>query len=715
MSEAVHAQADREVDLDAGGNLPQELELHVCLDALVSRQGPKVHGEPLLEDLKALLKRLAPAAAGPLEARLDWLEQLVRWLRARRSGLGGGAQGALSSARLRLLLEAIRQMPRQAEALSALFAGALAGTRGLSLFAETGLPKDQGFAGESWDRLLGKFLPTPPDAADLAQLVARLFPRPRDADWLEELAPELASELAALVRLREHGAPLREAMADALTMLSARACALGLSTEVRERGIRAPLAEDPFLRLPRACDAFVVALRAGNDASIATAARACRAALSHCGWAVAAVHAHLEESGTSVELVWRLERTVKSLDRAAALMAVLAPEPGGDASAAALRLVAGLVRDRLEDRSLRSLLRRSLDKLARKVIERAGQSGEHYITRTRMGWHDMLSSAAGGGLITAGTVALKCAIAALGLPIFFEGLASSFNYAGSFLLMQALGFTLATKQPAFTAAALAAEMRPTAGPKPGKRHIDVHALVELIARITRSQMAAVVGNLGMVLPAALALDALSRLVRGRPVLDAEAAHHYVLSLHPTHSGTIAYAALTGLMLWLASLGAGWLENWVVFRRLPEALAGSPALRRVRGPGRAERLGAIVLRHAAGMGASITLGALLGMLPALGRFFGAPLEVRHVTLSTGALALAGSALGPTHVLDGAFLSAMLGIVLIALLNFGVSFAMALTVALKGREASGKDRLALLRALAARLVRAPLSFVLPPRQG
>jgi site-specific recombinase len=66
-----------------------------------------------------------------------------------------------------------------------------------------------------------------------------------------------------------------------------------------------------------------------------------------------------------------------------------------------------------------------------------------------------------------------------------------------------------------------------------------------------------------------------------------------------------------------------------------------------------------------------------------------------------------------VLDAAFLSAMLGIALIGLLNFGVSFALALTVALKGREASGKDRLALLRALAARLVRAPLSFVLPPR--
>lgn len=39
-----------------------------------------------------------------------------------------------------------------------------------------------------------------------------------------------------------------------------------------------------------------------------------------------------------------------------------------------------------------------------------------------------------------------------------------------------------------------------------------------------------------------------------------------------HSGTVFYAALTGVLLWLSSLGAGWLENWIVYRRLPEALA-----------------------------------------------------------------------------------------------------------------------------------------------
>jgi site-specific recombinase len=321
----------------------------------------------------------------------------------------------------------------------------------------------------------------------------------------------------------------------------------------------------------------------------------------------------------------------------------------------------------------------------------------------------MVSSAAGGGLLTAFTVALKFGIAGAALPIFFDGLASSLNYAGSFLLMQLFGHTLATKQPAMTAAALASAMSSS----PQRRGIDAVRLVALIARITRSQLAAIIGNLGMVVPAALALDAVSRLVSGHPFLDAEAAHHVVDSLHPTRSATAIFAALTGCELWLTSLGAGWMENWIVFHRLPEAIAGSRKLRAMLGPARAEKLGKALAQNAAGVGGSLTLGALLGMVPALGRFFGLPLESRHVTLMTGALALAACAMGPTH-LGAAFLAAVAGIAVIALCNFGVSFSLALGVALRGREATREERLSVARALLGELRRRPLSFVLPPRR-
>lgn len=686
---------------------PQVIDLRLHLDAVAHRQPSRIRADWLVQDLERVLTQVRSASGLP--AQRDALEAVALWLRARRSGLGGGAEGALSSARLRLLLEALRGLPAHAAALAKTVASVCAGTSALRLFAEAGLPAEQGIVGATADRLLDSCLPSVLEDSDLAQLVERLFPRTADADWLEEMGPELATQLSSAVALTEAAAPLRDAMLDALLLLGARAGAIGLAADIRERAPQVDLSNNPFLRLPRACETFVLAARDGRAPG---AAAAFRAALTHCRWALRGVQERLDESGISAGLVFRLERATKTLDRMSAVVSVLAPESPDSSAAATLRLLGGLVRDRIEDASVRSVFHASLRKLARTAIERAGHTGEHYITTTRAAWHRMLSSAAGGGALTAGTVALKIAIHGANLPIFFEGLAASANYAASFLLMQLFAFTLATKQPAMTAAALAAAMRP-AGARDGERRpLDAERLVDLIARITRSQLAAVIGNLGLVIPAALLLDAVWRLSTGHPFLDETTAHHVAASMHPTRSGTILYASLTGLLLWMGSLGAGWLENFVVFRRLPEAMATSERLHRLLGAERTRRWSRGLAKHAAGIGGSLALGLLLGMTPSVGKIFGVPLEVRHVTLQTGALALAAAAGGLGQVLEGPIPAALAGILCIALCNFGVSFSLALVVALKGREATGRDHRSLVRALSQRLWRRPGSFVLPP---
>jgi site-specific recombinase len=99
-----------------------------------------------------------------------------------------------------------------------------------------------------------------------------------------------------------------------------------------------------------------------------------------------------------------------------------------------------------------------------------------------------------------------------------------------------------------------------------------------------------------------------------------------------------------------------------------------------------------------------------MVPVVGRFLGVPLEVRHVTLATGSLTLAACAPGP-HPGLGAALG---GIAVILSLNFGVSFALALAVALRARGVDHAGR-RLVRAIAARLASEPLPFVVPVERG
>jgi site-specific recombinase len=211
-------------------------------------------------------------------------------------------------------------------------------------------------------------------------------------------------------------------------------------------------------------------------------------------------------------------------------------------------------------------------------------------------------------------------------------------------------------------------------------------------------------------PTVLAFDAIHRASTGRHFLDETTAAYVVGSFHPLRSPVIWFATLTGVFLWLASLGAGWLENWAVYRRMPEAIEQS-RIRRVLGAGAARFLAMGFRRHVAGVGGSVTLGFLLAFMPVFGKGFGLPIGVAHVTLSAGSLALAGLALGVDRVLTADYVWAMVGVVCIGLLNFGVSFALALGVAVRARAVGRKDQLAVLRALLVRLVRRPFEFIYP----
>ncbi|MFP2929025.1 hypothetical protein ACLESO_28260, partial [Pyxidicoccus sp. 3LG] len=416
---------------------------------------------------------------------------------------------------------------------------------------------------------------------------------------------------------------------------------------------------------------------------------------------------HLHAHAVDTDLVYRLELLGHVLDRLEALLWLLAPDGSRVLPCASVRLLSSLVRAHAQGRSIAGLFRGSVRCISRRIFEHTGEVGRHYITTGPDDYHRLVSAAAGGGLLTAGTAALKLLIGFAALPLFFQGLAASANYAISFLLIQLLGFTLATKQPSMTAAALAASMDVKAGDK------GMRSLVEHLACITRSQLASVFGNLGTVMTVATFASIALQALRGQALLSRQEAEYVVRSLHPFHSGTLPFAAITGVLLWCASVCGGWLENWVHYRRMPEALARHPGIIHLLGETRARRLGAGLARHGCGLGANVALGLLLGMTPAVSSFFGLPLDVRHVTLSAGTLTFAGAALGPERLLTPDFLWAVLGLVLVGVVNLGVSFSLGLAAAVRARGLEPVGILRLGRVVLAGGIRSLSDFVLPPQ--
>ena len=240
----------------------------------------------------------------------------------------------------------------------------------------------------------------------------------------------------------------------------------------------------------------------------------------------------------------------------------------------------------------------------------------------------------------------------------------------------------------------------------------LESFVDEVANLIRSQSAGIIGNIALCVPLVLLVQWIATLAAGAPLVDREQGA-YVLHSLTLLGPTALFAAFTGVLLFASSLIAGWAENWFVWNRLDSAIAWHPRTVALLGASRAARWAAWWRRNISGLAGNISLGLMLGIVPVVLQFFGLPIEVRHVTLASGQLAAAAGAIGPEIVREPAFWWCVAGIAATGALNLAVSFVLAFRVALRSRGMRRVDRGRIHRAIRARMWRAPLSFVVPPR--
>lgn len=655
-------------------------------------------------DLTALLNAADPKASLP--ARNLWLARLLEWLRhAPTSGDDERAADAtpLPLLRLRHLLNVLERHPEHQAAVRGVIARCWTELNAIGLFADVGFAPRMALWGEVFHRLRLRLLPGTVDTTELGELFAQLFPDGADEAWLRLVDAPLLARLQALIFPGDDVEGWRGPMRDALTVLISTVRAAGLSGPLRLRMGTETLASHPFEQLARAGERFLAALDGNDEPALRQSLQVLRALLDECHGAARSVPEHLEAYGVSVDIIFEVEQLHERLRRIESLLDCLAdPAP----APRLLSLTADLVRVTHERRSLRTLFARHYSLLARKVAERSAETGEHYITRDRDEYRDMLRRAAGGGIVIAGTTFAKFAVMALGLAAFWSGFWAGVNYALSFVLIHLLHWTVATKQPAMTAPAMAHKLA-RIGTDEG-----LDGFVDEVAHLVRSQVAGILGNLALVAPIVVLVQGAAWLAAGAPLVGAKDAHYVLHSLSAAGPSWL-FAAFTGVLLFASSLVAGWAENWFVFHRLDSAIAWNPRIVARLGPVRAQAWAAWWRANISGMTANISLGLMLGLVPALLQFLAVPLEVRHVTLSTGQLAAAVGALGPSVMLSAPFWLCVLGILGTGVLNLAVSFTLAFRVALRSRGIQLADRARVRRAIWARLCSSPCSFFLPPR--
>jgi site-specific recombinase len=237
-------------------------------------------------------------------------------------------------------------------------------------------------------------------------------------------------------------------------------------------------------------------------------------------------------------------------------------------------------------------------------------------------------------------------------------------------------------------------------------------LVDEVVHLIRSQGAATLGNLAAVIPTALAVDVIVYFLSGDSVLSPEYGIE-VLNKHSALGMSPLHAAFTGILLWLSSIIAGWIDNWSAYRELPQAIAANRRLKRMLGPSRLQRWADSYQKNLAGWAGNIALGFLLGMSPKIMGFFGLPLDVRHITLASGSLTFAAAAQGFAVFMMPAFWWALVGVVIIGAMNISVSFFMALFVALRSRRIEGNMRDTIYAMVWKRFLAKPLTFFWFPK--
>ena len=683
----------------------------------------------------------------PDSDRIDLLVELVDRLRPRRA-----SDHDYARAQVRTLTQLLKGHPGQAWTLRRYLTRLLETRRHTSLYSDVGILSNDGFFTELKKRIAYRILPPALDDSYLSDTLDRVLCREDDyqwiravpnADWLElfdvvaNAAPPDGAEHESAESSRARRIVLA-GLLDAIRTLSCRVCALGLEPRLIHAHMEIEEVDSPFLMQNIEANKYLDdygRLMCGEVDTMEDA-RHLLVMLDQCEAVVLKIRSKALASGTSVALTYLLVALTQSIDRLRKLLFLvdtsgelpsaptvdvetLANEatpptepPTSLRRAAAVDLAQELAEAHNTKYEVRGLLRDNIDLLARNVTENASRTGEHYIAERRADLRGMFASSAGAGIIIGFMALIKILISYQHRAPLIEALLYSLNYAAGFMLVHVLHFTIATKQPAMTAARIAAALHDTAQRGSSRRQVDVDSMAALVNKVFRTQIVAVLGNLATVIPVAWAIALAWYWIFGTHLVNPAKAEHLIADSHPWHSLALLHAAIAGVWLFVSGLVSGYYDNKALYTRMGQRVQQLRWLRRLLGEARRARFARYVEDNLGGLMGNFVFGVLMGITGTVGYLLGLPLDVRHVTFSSANLAIGFVGLGQ-QVDPETIAITFLGIALIGMVNLLVSFGLALWVALRARKVRFRNGFRLLRALGRRLRAAPLDFFIGPR--
>lgn len=621
---------------------------------------------------------------------------------------------------LQPLLTYLENNPAQATAFSEYLKQLLSGRKFRRMVSDAGILQDSDFMYEVKKRFWAKLLPYQPEKDTYEYILNQVFYSSEDAKWVQRIPEEELFSLFNQMSFKDFFGNRKqnsifEELLKSVELLTQRMSGRAMESPIIRMLPEYSHEENPFLALEKEFLQIEKALLeekkewfTEQDSSI----RQFFVFFNQCQKFINHAFKNSAKFGISIRVNQGLLRLRQQLQRTEKLLSLIVVNPNMPTESKiknTIRLGLQLIEYNCYKYNLKGLIKESTQLISYEITQYTAKTGEHYITSTPSEYWNMFRTAMGAGIIVGFMCITKIYAHHVSASDFGHAFLYSLNYAAGFVLIYLTGCTLATKQPAMTAATLikVIEEGRKKSDDSGEKFI---AFAKYFARLFRSQFIAFIGNVILAFPVALGLVWSIEMFTGNN-LTSDSWVNFLTDASPVHSKAIFHAGIAGIFLFLSGIIAGKVANNNKHNNVYYRIQEHPWLKYTFGNNTAKRLAGWVEKKWPGVVSNIWFGIFMGSCGILGAFVGLDIDIRHITFVSGNVALGWYGSGyeaPAYLMFWA----VIGIWVVGMMNFLVSFSMSLLLAFRSRNIPFREVTDLTKSTWTYFKTFPYEFFLPP---
>lgn len=585
-----------------------------------------------------------------------------------------------------------------------------------NFLSDAGILKNSDFIYEVKNRIFAKLLPLQPQNDTVEYVLNQVFYKSSDIIWVTKIPLEEIQELFKVIDFTdiyassEENSALSEIM-NTMGLLSQRMSGHAMDSEVLMMTPEYTNLESPFVALEKELYQIFNQIRTDENHFINSENENFKQVLvlhKQCDGYIDKAFSNCSKFGISLRVNQSLLKIRQQLLRLKLLLPFLVVNEPSEKTQNSIKLALKLIKHNCHKNNIRQLISESTQLLSYEITQHTAKTGEHYITESSKEYFSMLKASAGGGLIVGFLCIIKLLLSKIDTSDFGHAFLYSLNYSLGFIAIYLLGFTLATKQPAMTAATITTALEK--GMKNNDKIDDKHSsFAHLFARLFRSQFIAFVGNVLIAFPVSLFLIWMADLIFDVN-FAVQKSDKLLLDLNPIFSPAIFHAAIAGCFLFLSGIISGNVANKNKHNNIYYRIQEHPLLKLSLGKDRTAKIANWFEKNWAGIVSNGWFGIFLGSTASLGVFFGLNLDIRHITFASGNFAL--GLYGKDFVVDGLTIFwSIFGIGIIGFVNFIISFSLSLGLAFRSRNIPVSEVSLLIKSIWSYFKQRPITFFFP----